>query len=93
MDTHYVSFTTTVKYPSLFTVAVATPPPTLNNAPPILPMRCFLYIASPSEREQYVTNTDILMYVAMNLKTVEMVSVMYAWMNKTITVNMEIFRI
>ena len=70
VEMHSVSFTTSIRYPSLFVVAMAPPPPSY----PLLPLRCCMYVASPSDRDQYITNTDILVYVAMNLKTVEMVS-------------------
>ena len=72
VEMHNVSFTTSIRYPSLFVVGMALSP---SNPPhPLLPMRCCLYVACPSDKEQYLTNVDILVFVAMNLKTVEMVS-------------------
>ncbi len=41
---------------------------------PIVPLRCCLYVACPSDLDQYLTNTDIWVYVGMGLKTVETVS-------------------
>ena len=70
VEMHSVSFTTSIRYPSLFVVAMTPPPP----SHPLPPLRCCMYVACPSDRDQYITNTDILVYVAMNLKTVEMVS-------------------
>jgi ankyrin repeat protein len=78
INSDYVTFTTSIRYPSLFVVGVASPPQTSKGTLsmiqyPVLPMRCCLYVACPSEREEYVTNTEISLYVGMSLKTVDAV--------------------
>lgn len=76
IDNHNVTFTTTLKYPSLFAVGFATAPLTQKGgispySYPLAPLRCCLYVACPTDLDQYLTNTDIWIYIAMNLKTVE----------------------
>ena len=77
VDPHSVTFSTSLKFPTLFAVGVASAPQAPKSAIPypLLPLRCCLYVARPSDRDQYLTNTDIWVYIAMSLKTVEMVRI------------------
>lgn len=77
VEPHCVTFSTSLKFPTLFAVGVASAPQAPKSAIPypLLPLRCCLYVARPSDRDQYLTNTDIWVYIAMSLKTVEMVRI------------------
>lgn len=78
LEATHATFTTSVSHPTLFAVGLLVSPSTFNGnvSPtmlPIVPLRCCLYVACPSDLDQYLTNTDIWVYVGMGLKTVETV--------------------
>ena len=74
-----VVFETNIKYPVLFAVGVAIAPivkgRVTNALYPFSPLRCCLYVACPADRDKYLSTTDIEVYVAMGVKTVDRVSV------------------
>ena len=80
VDRTYVTFTTTLRQPTVFAVGVATESPSFHGALspfdfPLLSLRCCLYIAYPSDKDKYLMSTDIMTYVGLNLRTVNQVDI------------------
>ena len=78
IDRTYVTFTITLRQPTVFAVGVATESPSFHGtlSPfdyPLLSLRCCLYIAYPSDKDKYLMSTDIKTYVGLNLRTVDQV--------------------
>ena len=42
---------------------------------PVVPLQCSLYVEYPADSNDYITGSDVDVYVTLNLKTIELVSI------------------
>ena len=77
MDHHYAMFTTTLHKPSYFVMGLlsSTGDVSLVSPLPVVPLRCSLYVEYPADSNDYITGSDVIVWVTLNLKTVELVSI------------------
>ena len=77
MDHHYAMFTTTLHKPSYFVMGLpsSTGDVSLVSPLPVVPLRCSLYVEYPADSNDYITGSDVVVWVTLNLKTVELVSI------------------
>ena len=77
VEDHYAMFITTLHKSSCFVMGLASS--TKGVSPlsplPVFPLHCSLYVVYPADLNDYITGTHITVYVTLNLKTVELVSV------------------
>ena len=77
VEDHYAMFITTLHKSSYFVVGLASSTggvPLLLSLP-VVPLQCSLYVKYPADLNDYIAGTYINVYVTLNLKTVELVSV------------------
>ena len=79
MDHHYAMFTTILHKPSYFVMGLpsSTGDVSLASPLPVVPLRCSLYVEYPADSNDYITGSDVVVWVTLNLKTVELVSIIY----------------
>ena len=77
MDHHYAMFTTILHKPSYFVMGLpsSTVGVSLMSPLPVVPFRCSLYVEYPADSNDYITGSDVRVWVTLNLKTVELVSI------------------
>ena len=77
MDHHYAMFTTILHKPSYFVMGLpsSTGDVSLLSPLPVIPLRCSLYVEYPADSNDYITGSDVDVRVTLNLKTVELVSI------------------
>ena len=77
VEDHYAMFITTLHKPSYFVMGLASSTGDVPLLSPLLvvPLQCSLYVEYPADLNDYITGTHINVYVTLNLKTVELVSV------------------
>ena len=77
VDHHYAMFTTTLHKPSYFFMGLSssTRGVSLLSPLPVVPLRCSLYVEYPADSNDYITGSDVIVWVTLNLKTVELVSI------------------
>ena len=77
VDHHYAMFTTILHKPSYFVMGLAssTGSVSLLSPLPVVPLRCSLYVEYPADSNDYITGSDVDVYVTLNLKTVRLVSI------------------
>ena len=77
MDHHYAIFTTILHKPSYFVIGLpsSTGDVSLVSPLPVVPLRCSLYVEYPADSNDYITGSDVIVWVTLNLKTVELVSI------------------
>ena len=77
MDHHYAMFTTTLHKPSYFVMGLpsSTGDVSLVSPLPVVPLRCSLFVEYPADSNDYITGSDVRVWVTINLKTVELVSI------------------
>ena len=73
----YAMFITTLHKPSYFVMGLA---PSIRGVSPlsplpVVPLQCSLYVEYPADLNDYITGTCIDVYVTLNLKTIELVSI------------------
>ena len=77
VEEHYAMFITTLHKSSYFVMGLASS--TADVSPlsplPVFPLQCSLYMEYPADLNDYITGTLIDVYITLNLKTVELVSV------------------
>ena len=76
VDHHYAMFTTTLHKPSYFVMGLpsSTGDVSLMSPLPVVPLRCSLYVEYPADSNNYITGSDVRVWVTLNLKTFELVS-------------------
>ena len=77
VDHHYAMFTTTLHKPSYFVMGLPSSTGDVSLVSPLLvvPLRCSLYVEYPADSNNYITGSDVDVWVTLNLKTVELVSI------------------
>ena len=77
MDHHYAMFTTTFQKPSYFVMGLSSSAGDVQmlSPLPVVPLRYSLYVEYPADSNNYITGSDVYVWVTLNLKTVELVSV------------------
>ena len=77
VDHHYAMFTTILHKPSYFVMGLpsSTGGVSLLSPLPFVPLRCSLYVEYPADSNDYITGSDVDVFVTLNLKTVELVSI------------------
>ena len=77
MDHHYAMFTTILHKPSYFVMGLpsSTGDVSLVSPLPVVPLRCSLYVEYPADSNDYITGSDVRVWVTLNLRTVELVSI------------------
>ena len=77
VEDHYAIFITTLRKSSYFVMGLASSTGGVSplSPLPVVPLQCFLYVEYPADLNDYTTGTYIDVYVTLNLKTVELVSV------------------
>ena len=77
VDHHYAMFTTILHKLSYFVMGLAssTEVVSLLSPLPVAPLRCSLYVEYPANSNDYITGSDVDVFVTLNLKTVELVSI------------------
>ena len=77
VEDHYAMFITTLHKSSYFVMGLAssTKGVSLLSPLPVFPLQCSLYVVYPADLNDYITGTYIYVYITLNLKTVELVSV------------------
>ena len=77
VEDHYAMFITTLHKSSYFVMGLASSTRDVSPLPPlpVVPLQCSLYVDYPADLNYYITGTHIYVYVTLNLKTVELVSV------------------
>ena len=77
VDHHYAMFTTILHKPSYFVMGLpsSTGGVSLLSPLPVVPLRCSLYVEYPADSNDYITGSDVDVFVTLNLKTVELVSI------------------
>ena len=77
VDHHYAMFTTILHKPSYFVMGLSssTGDVPLVSPLPVIPLRCSLYVEYPADSNDYITGSDVDVWVTLNLKTVELVSI------------------
>ena len=77
VEDHYAMFITTLHKFSCFVMGLASSTGGMSplSPLPVVPLQCSLYVEYPADLNDYITGTDIDVYVTLNLKTVELVSV------------------
>ena len=77
VEDHYAMFITTLCKSSYFIMGL--PSSTCGMPPlsplPVVPLQCSLYVEYSSDLNDYITGTRINVYVTLNLKTIELVSI------------------
>ena len=77
VDHHYAMFTTILHKLSYFVMGFAssTRGVSLLSPLPVVPLRCSLYVEYPTDSNDYITGSDVRVWVTLNLKTFELVSI------------------
>ena len=77
VDHHYAMLTTILHKPSYFVMGLpsSTGGVSLLSPLPVVPLRCSLYVEYPADSNDYITGSDIRVWVILNLKTFELVSI------------------
>ena len=77
VEDHYAMFITTLHKSSYFVMGLASSTGDMSplSPLPVFPLQCSLYVEYPADLNDYITGTSITVYVILNLKTVELVSV------------------
>ena len=77
VEDHFAMFITTLRKSSYFVMGLpsSTRGVSLLSPLPVFPLKCSLYVVYPADLNDYITGTLINVYVTLNLKTVELVSV------------------
>ena len=77
VEDHYAMFITTLRKSSYFVIGLASSTRGVSLLPPlpVVPLQCSLYVEYPADLNDYITGTYINVYVTLNLKTVELVSI------------------
>ena len=76
VEDHYAMFITTLHKSSYFVMGLASSTRGVSSSPlPVFPLQCSLYVEYPADLSDYIAGTYITVYVILNLKTVELVSV------------------
>ena len=77
VDHHYTMFTTILNKSSYFVMGLAssTGDVSLLSPLPVVPSRCSLYVEYSADSNDYITGSDVRVWVTLNLKTFELVSI------------------
>ena len=77
VEDHYAMFITTLHKSSCFVMGLASSTGDMSplSPLPVFPLQCSLYVEYPADLNDYITGTLITVYIILNLKTVELVSV------------------
>ena len=77
VEDHYAMFITTLHKSSYFVMGLASSTGGVSplSPLPVVPLQCSLYVEYPADLNDYITGAIIDVYVTLNLKTVELVSV------------------
>ena len=77
VDHNYSMFTTILHKPSYFVMGLASSTGGVSLLSPlsVVPLRCSLYVEYPVDSNDYITGSDVRVWVTLNLKTVELVSI------------------